>query len=294
MKLFDNGVCSMSFFDSKEIKLNKKYAAIEKWCPSDFGAAFFDEFFILKVKEFQKQYGLEVDGVVGPSTYRRLMTEKEAKQIASQKNIICNGVKIPILWGKVITFEDKNGFVAPENTYKKADRTKIDMFVCHFDVCFSSASCFKVLKERKLSVQFMIDNDGTIFQTMDTKHIAWHAAGVNVNSVGVEISNAFYSKYQNTYEKMGLNKRPIIKDSIIHGQKLEPHLGFYPEQLKALSALCKSLNGGVGIELQTPDSFTIVPEIVNGTYKGIFHHYNLTTNKIDSAGLDLHQIINGV
>jgi len=284
----------MSFFDSKEVKLNKKYAAIEKWRPSDFGASFFDEYFILKVKEFQKQYGLEVDGIVGPSTYRRLMTEKEAKQVASQKNIICNGVKFPISWGKVITFEDKNGFIAPENSYKKSNRVKVDMFVCHFDVCLSSKSCFQVLKERNLSCHFLIDWDGSLYQTMDTKHIGWHAAGANSNSVGVEINNPFYEKYQPTIVQMGQTERPLINDSIVHGVKLERHLGFNSVQLKALVSLCKSLHKGVGLNLQTPNSFTVVPEVVNGSYKGIFHHYNLTKNKIDSAGLDLHQIINDV
>ena len=43
---------------------------------------------------------------------------------------------------------------------------KVDQFVIHFDVCGSSQTCFKVLHDdRGLSVQFLLDLDGTIYQT---------------------------------------------------------------------------------------------------------------------------------
>jgi len=281
----------MPMFEDKKITLNRKFAKTEGWNSIDFGASDFNNELITKIKQFQQQYGLEPDGIVGPATYRRLMTEKEAKTIASQKYIICSGKEVPIEWNKVITFRDKNGFVAPEGTYKKANRTNINMLVVHFDVCLSSKSCFDVLKQRKISVPFLIDNDGSIYQTLDTQHIAWHAAGVNTNSVGVEISNAFYTKFQNSYEKMGLIPRPVISDSIVHGQKLDPHLGFYDIQIQALKALCKALNRGLGVKLQSPESTTVVAEVVDGSYQGIIHHYQVTKNKIDSTGLDLTKLM---
>ena len=70
------------------------------------------------------------------------------------------------------------------------------LFVNHWDVCLNSKSCFKVLQNRGLSVHFLIDNDGTIYQTMDMQHIAFHAGNHNDVSIGVEISNAYYPKYQ--------------------------------------------------------------------------------------------------
>ncbi len=66
----------------------------------------------------------------------------------------------------------------------------VDMFVVHYDVCGTSKQCFKVLHDRRgLSVHFMIDVDGTIYQTMDLVDTAWHASQVNWRSVGVEMAH---------------------------------------------------------------------------------------------------------
>ncbi|MEM6672792.1 MAG: peptidoglycan recognition family protein [Planctomycetota bacterium] len=65
----------------------------------------------------------------------------------------------------------------------------VDMFVVHYDVCGTSQTCFKVLHDRRaLSVHFMIDVDGTIYQTLDLRDTAWHASQTNTRSVGVEIA----------------------------------------------------------------------------------------------------------
>jgi N-acetylmuramoyl-L-alanine amidase len=66
----------------------------------------------------------------------------------------------------------------------------VDQFVLHYDVCGLSRTCFRVLQdERMLSVHFMLDLDGTIYQTMDVRDTAWHATKSNARSVGVEIAN---------------------------------------------------------------------------------------------------------
>ena len=45
---------------------------------------------------------------------------------------------------------------------------KVDQFVLHYDVAGTSRQCFKILHElRGLSVHFMLDLDGTIYQTCD-------------------------------------------------------------------------------------------------------------------------------
>ena len=66
----------------------------------------------------------------------------------------------------------------------------IDQFVLHYDVCGTSRQCFNILHDhRGLSVHFMIDLDGTIYQTLDLKERARHATTSNDRSVGVEIAN---------------------------------------------------------------------------------------------------------
>lgn len=66
----------------------------------------------------------------------------------------------------------------------------VDQFVLHYDVCGISKSCFNVLHDhRGLSVHFMLDLDGTIYQTLDLKERARHATTSNDRSVGIEIAN---------------------------------------------------------------------------------------------------------
>jgi N-acetyl-anhydromuramyl-L-alanine amidase AmpD len=67
---------------------------------------------------------------------------------------------------------------------------RVDQFVYHYDVAGTSRTCFKVLHDmRGLSVHFMLDLDGTIYQTLDLKERAWHATTSNTRSIGIEIAN---------------------------------------------------------------------------------------------------------
>ena len=66
----------------------------------------------------------------------------------------------------------------------------VDQFVIHFDATGTSRQCFKVLQDRRdLSVHFLLDLDGTIYQTLDLKERAWHATIANTRSIGIEIAN---------------------------------------------------------------------------------------------------------
>jgi len=69
-------------------------------------------------------------------------------------------------------------------------RRVVDQFVIHYDVCGTSQTCFRVLHDmRGLSAHFLLDIDGTIYQTLDVKERAWHATTSNSRSVGIEIAN---------------------------------------------------------------------------------------------------------
>jgi N-acetylmuramoyl-L-alanine amidase len=66
----------------------------------------------------------------------------------------------------------------------------VDQFVLHYDAAGTSRTCFRILHDvRGLSVHFMLDLDGTIYQTLDVKERAWHATVSNDRSVGIEIAN---------------------------------------------------------------------------------------------------------
>ena len=66
----------------------------------------------------------------------------------------------------------------------------VDLLVVHYDACGTSRRCFQVLHDRRgLSAHFLLDLDGTLYQTLDLADTAWHARQANPRSVGVEIAN---------------------------------------------------------------------------------------------------------
>ena len=60
----------------------------------------------------------------------------------------------------------------------------------HYDAVGSSERCFRALHDnRGLSSHFLLDLDGTIYQTLDLRERAFHAKDRNDSSVGIEIAN---------------------------------------------------------------------------------------------------------
>lgn len=219
------------------------------------------------------------------------------------KFLVYNDKLLPIDWEKVIVYNNNDNWALPRKCYRvyKPHKRDIRQFVVHWDVCLSSSICFDVLKKRKLSVHFLIDNDGTIIQTMDLNHKALHAGNkiVNRHSIGVEMSNAYYPKYNKWYKRKGFGERPIWKDVKVHGTTLQPFLGFYPVQIKALKALNEALINAKLIKQDVPlDNngeleTSVVPSAVSGEFRGTCAHYHITRRKIDVAGLDLDSVVFG-
>ena len=210
------------------------------------------------------------------------------------KHIWCNGQKVEINWPKVVTYVEESKWGIPKKNmrYRTSPRDpNIDKFVVHWDGCFSSEMCHHVLESRGLSVHFCIDNDGTIIQLMDTNHTAWHARGVNRNSIGVEVSNAVYTKHAKKYKPA----RPVWKDVECHGKQIGPILGFTDEQVKALKVLTKTVCERYKIPLAVP--LNEKGELIKGvhgpwkTFKGVMAHYHLNKGKTDPAGLDLKEVV---
>jgi len=182
----------------------------------------------------------------------------------------------------------------------------VSQFVLHFDGCVNSRSCFKSMHNRPrprqdggcgLSAHFMIDTDGTIYQTLDLVERAYHAEEVNSTSIGVEICNrgrvdrAEWPKLPTEYRT-----RPT-RDVLVNG---EHHLAyeFRPEQYESLIALSRAL-------LRTfPKLKPIVPEWPDGriiqdtladplAFAGILGHFHvdLQKQKWDPGPLDFRRIL---
>lgn len=289
---------------NKAIKYNlnssKKYGWSCEWFDSDV----FDETLVENVKSFQRKCNIKVDGLVGPATLRRKETELLEKEDFSpckrrrrkgEKYLIYNNKKIPIAWDKVILWNENGGLKSKEGTYYdwsgRPDRAPTQ-FVNHWDATLSSEACARIINKRGLSMHFLIDNDGTIYQMLDIQHAAWQAGSKlwNTAGIGVEISNAFYLKYQNWYKKNGFGERPIVV-SEVNGRPVGPHLDFYPIQLQALAALWASIHDGVGINMEVCNTKGVDADCKNLQFNGFINHYNLTSNKIDCSSLDMIKVL---
>ena len=90
---------------------NKSSADSLGWDPSWFGCSEFDYVLVKAVQKWQRSNGLKADGLVGPATYRRVWTDREANisdhmprrnvYKPGGKHIVHNGKFLEILNGKI-------------------------------------------------------------------------------------------------------------------------------------------------------------------------------------------------
>lgn len=220
---------------------------------------------------------------------------------------------------------ERNGWTLPDL------QRAIDLFVIHYDVAGTSRRCFEVLQDQRgLSVHFMLDIDGTIYQTLDLKERARHAGSANDRSIGIEIAQmGAYpdaSMLSQWYERDGQNVRlitppgwqswrgriggatasdaysPARMELIrgeIHGNLLFQY-DFTPEQYRALSRLAATLSWVFPrIRLDAPRDVdgsiasTVLSPATLQAYSGLIGHYHLTTNKTDPGpAFNWDQVLN--
>jgi N-acetylmuramoyl-L-alanine amidase len=194
----------------------------------------------------------------------------------------------------------------------------IDQFVLHYDVCGISRQCFKVLQDmRDLSVHFMLDLDGTIYQTLDLKENAWHATSSNSRSVGIEIANIgaypvggpnpfaqWYAKEPNGQVRITIppaygDGGILTKNFVGHPARPEPIIGeiqgkeliqydFTPQQYAALTrltaTLCKVLPK-IKCDYPKDASGKLIrqklPKAELDAYQGVLGHFHIQTDKVD-------------
>lgn len=278
-------------------RYNKRSAKKYGWHPSWFASYLkdFNDELLDEVVKFQVDHDLKPDGMVGPMTYRRLLAERELKEQDSESEnfILINGQRVSIEWDTKID-------LIKAGAYKKYRRErKPNMVVTHWDACTSASSCKRVLEARNISTHFCIDNDGVIYQYLDTNDIGWHAGRVNSKSIGIDFSNAYYTKYNKLYKKRGFSERPILKNSYVHGRKLKPHLGYYAVQIEAYKKLLKVICNHYDIPYAVPERdgellTKVDADAAKGKFEGIVCHYHLTRGKIDCAGLELKKIVDSL
>jgi N-acetylmuramoyl-L-alanine amidase len=175
-----------------------------------------------------------------------------------------------------------------------AVKAVIRQFVVHHDGCHSSDMCFNVLhNERGLSCHFLIDNDGTIFQTLDLSLAAWHAAAWNFNSIGVEFCNYGDANAKPAFYDGG--KHGPARDKIpikINGHKILAY-DYTKAQYESFAQLALELQKLLpNLPLDYPQSspgvqsWETLPESASFGFSGYISHYHLTNQKWDPGPFD--------
>lgn len=174
-----------------------------------------------------------------------------------------------------------------------AAQSVIRQFVLHHDGCPSAETCFKVLhNERGLSCHFLMDNDGTIYQTLDLAFMAFHAGGFNANSIGIEISNRGDAKRSPNYYAKRRQRRETTTVRI-HGHIYKCYK-FTPEQHDAMRALAKGLTRALpNLPLEYPQdspghqAWSAIPNARR--FSGYLGHYHTTRRKWDPGPFDFKE-----
>ncbi len=208
---------------------------------------------------------------------------------------------------------------------------KVDQFVYHFDVAGTSRQCFRVLHDaRCLSVHFMLDIDGTIYQTLDLKERAWHATTSNTRSIGIEIANmgaytsptnralsTWYAKDADGRTRITIPERlgdggVYTKDFIGHPARSEPVFGViqgtklyqydlttqqYDALIRLTATLCKVFPK-LKCDYPRDEKGRLIPGVLSEemleNYQGLIGHYHIQKNKIDPGpAFDWDRIIQG-
>lgn len=190
-----------------------------------------------------------------------------------------------------------------------ADISKVTRsVVLHADVVKDSPATFAVLVARHLSTHFGIDWDGTLYQFLDPKHVAFGASEMNPFAVQIDLNNrlpnlvsdpkATYVPQRHAAAKMMVTQafaRPMSPRMKINRRDVKS-FGYNAHQYRALFGLLTVLSGVIeGIEPQIlKNARGKVPmRHVNYAedFSGIIAHWHLTPKRWDPGpGFDWHAL----
>lgn len=153
--------------------------------------------------------------------------------------IIANGKRVPCAV-KVETWQT-HGLTFPSQVKRK----RTDLIVVHWTAGEGDGErVHKTLRDRGLSVHFVIESDGTVVQYMDTSVLGAHAADMNARSVGIEIVN------RATDEADKMPKRPLVREKIRGRDTV--YTAFLPAQVRSCLALVMALCEAYGLPIEVP------------------------------------------
>jgi murein DD-endopeptidase MepM/ murein hydrolase activator NlpD len=186
----------------------------------------------------------------------------------------------------------------------KAVQAIIRMFTVHLDGCASAKMCFSVLHdERGISVPFLIDNNGDIYQTIDLALMAFQAGGFNQHSIGAELANrGDAKKYPNYYDKHNDERGPKrgldtvkINESVYLAYKFnQVQIDTLEELARALRYACPNIPIDYPQEKPGQQSWKTLPQYQAQAFSGYMGHFHQTANKWDPGPFDFRRFCDRV
>lgn len=186
-------------------------------------------------------------------------------------------------------------------------RETVQQIVIHYDAIGSARDCFRVLHDvRGLSSHFLLDLDGTIYQTLDLKEMAWHAGKANGRSIGIEIANV--GAYENLPELEALSDRaPLAIRSAgpVQGTIRDRSLWQYrftDAQYESLIHLAATLTRAFPrLQVGTPETLEqvstgrVFSEETLPSYRGLLGHLHVSEEKADPGpAFDWDRLLRGI
>lgn len=182
----------------------------------------------------------------------------------------------------------------------------VTQFFLHHSGMYHAAGTFNVLhNERGLSCHFILDDDGTIYQTVDLMWKAWHGGSNNPMSVGVEIdSRAYASKFPTAYDEYHQKRYNVgprrKRKTRVQGMNIWGY-EYNDAQYKALIKLGMGMMKLFPIIGTNPDfprdaNGEIETKIIKNPKKhlGFICHFHNSTNKTDPIAFDFERFLKGV
>lgn len=189
--------------------------------------------------------------------------------------VLVGGRRVAVRGVRVVLPGAVGGYRVPAAQRRPAPPTAI---VLHDTVTCSTSGTIAVLERRGVGTHFLVDPDGTVFQTADpATDVVWHAEGWNLTGVGVDVVT------------------PIDPDVRcaggawpMHGPTPWAPRGYWDytdAQKRAVRALVPALARALGVPYTWSRELTgvgrTVPGLSPATYSGIVAHAQVKANRWD-------------
>lgn len=283
------------------VKTNKAYGWLTTIPWDVFGIDTSDGIDRQELLNLQEAIGVDADGLIGLSTLRSLQlalkseygtlwnpltgTTTKVDEAFEVNSVIWKGLEIPmpqIKSARVHTHLDPRGVnLHATGSFNKKDR-EITAAIVHWGG-LNPQHLGRVFENRKASSHFgvgicEVTGEPSIFQYLDTAHIAWHAKGANEQTIGIDICQQPELKHLGYYKRHNYDVQTIENPSApLYGPakiiSLDPRI--QASVVELLQGLCE----GFRINRYAPLTREGVVGKDFDTYGGLYSHFH-----VDFAG----------